>query len=56
MKAIEVNKDDLLEKAEAEFDEKSEKWSVPQLAEWWKRWYPKLGHKRLGRILINKDE
>lgn len=22
------------------------------VANWWKRWYPKAGHRRLGRILL----
>ena len=26
--------------------------AVPQLADWWRRWYLKAGHKRLARILM----
>ena len=26
--------------------------AVELVADWWKRWYLKAGHKRLGRVLI----
>lgn len=27
---------------------------VEVVAEWWRKWYLKAGHKRLGRVLIGK--
>ena len=27
-------------------------WSARDIATWWKSWYMKAGHKRLGRILV----
>ncbi|MHC4427525.1 MAG: hypothetical protein ACYS0D_02860 [Planctomycetota bacterium] len=27
-------------------------WSARDIANWWKSWYMKAGHKRLGRILV----
>jgi len=26
--------------------------SLEKVTEWWKKWYLKCGHKRLGRILV----
>ena len=26
--------------------------SIPELADWWRRWYLKAGHKRLARLLM----
>ena len=26
--------------------------SMSRVAGWWKKWYPKAGHKRLARILL----
>lgn len=26
--------------------------AIQAVAKWWKKWYPKAGHKRLGRILV----
>jgi len=37
---------DLTEMVDHEMLEKS------KIMEWWKKWYTKAGHKRLGRILI----
>ncbi len=39
--------------ARQELEQSWEKWSVRAVAEWWHRWYPSAGHKRLGRILID---
>ena len=30
-------------------------WSALELAAWWKNWYRKAGHKRLGRMLVDLD-
>lgn len=27
--------------------------AVSSIASWWRRWYPRAGHKRLGRILMS---
>lgn len=29
-----------------------EEGSIPELADWWRRWYMKAGHKRLARLLM----
>jgi len=26
--------------------------AINAIAEWWKKWYMKTGHKRLGRVLL----
>lgn len=28
--------------------------AVSKVAEWWRKWYPKAGHKRLGRLMAAK--
>ncbi len=38
-------------KAEAELKKHVEKWTVKDLATWWKKHYLAAGHKRLGRII-----
>jgi hypothetical protein len=39
--------------AQAEVQNNFNAWSAKDIAEWWKRWYLKAGHKRLGRILVS---
>ncbi len=55
-----VTADELMERMDAdaalakrELDEmvKSDPTSVKLMAAWWNKWFPKAGHKRLGRIL-----
>jgi len=29
-----------------------DKEAINAVAEWWKKWYMKTGHKRLGRVLL----
>lgn len=29
-----------------------DKEAIDAVAEWWKKWYMKTGHKRLGRVLL----
>ena len=29
-----------------------DEWQAKDVAVWWKRWYMRAGHKRLGRILV----
>lgn len=40
------------EAAEAAKKELKATWTAKQVAEWWKKWFMKAGHKRLGRILV----
>jgi hypothetical protein len=41
-------------KAEMEID--VETWTAKDLIAWWTKWYGKAGHKRLGRILVEKGK
>jgi len=27
-------------------------WTAQEVAQWWAKWYPKAGHKRLGRLIV----
>lgn len=38
--------------AKAELFQKGATWDAPALSVWWKKWYLKAGHKRLGRALL----
>lgn len=29
-----------------------EEQTANKVADWWKQWYPKAGHKRLGKLLV----
>lgn len=52
------------EEAQREFDaaynndaigaEGARTWTAHELCEWFKKWLPKAGHKRLGRIIVGK--
>lgn len=54
--AAEVDKEALFEEAVKKLEENQDKWTVYDLAEWWKQYYPKLGHKRLGRVLKDVEQ
>jgi hypothetical protein len=38
--------------AAPELEQNWKSWNVQQLAMWWLRWYPRAGHRRLGRMLM----
>jgi len=44
--------DDAAEKAKAEIEQNIDRLSARDVIDWWKKWYLKTGHKRLGRILL----
>ncbi|HEY3044531.1 MAG TPA: hypothetical protein VGJ39_10925 [Vicinamibacterales bacterium] len=48
------------QQARAELERHWEHWNVYSLAVWWEKWYPKAGHNRLARHLLDvtgvKDE
>jgi hypothetical protein len=31
-------------------------WKAADLIAWWVKWYSKAGHKRLGRLLVEKSK
>lgn len=43
-------KDELFRMAESPLAEDEP--TLSQVAKWWASWYPKCGHKRLGRIIL----
>ena len=43
---------DLAAQAAAEELGDGQDYTVADLASWWKKWYLRAGHKRLGRILL----
>lgn len=38
--------------ARAELQQHASEWRTKDVAQWWKKWYMKAGHKRLGRVLV----
>lgn len=44
--------DKAAEEAGKELRQHFDRWSARDLATWWKTWYVRAGHKRLGRILV----
>lgn len=44
--------DDAGKEAQVELLKNFKNWSATDMAHWWKRWYMKAGHKRLGRSLV----
>ena len=44
------------EQAMQELRPNLDKWSARDLMVWWKNWYMKAGHKRLGRLLVKLSE
>jgi hypothetical protein len=39
--------------AREELERQLNVWQAKDVALWWKRWYMKAGHKRLGRVLVD---
>ena len=39
--------------AKEELERQLNDWRAKDVALWWKRWYMKAGHKRLGRVLVD---
>lgn len=39
--------------ARAELEQHWKDWIVYSLAKWWEKWYPKAGHNRLARHLLD---
>lgn len=57
MEKQEWNKDEMDRVAQAAGDELTDmgpwdKVLMPQVADWWRRWVGRAGHKRLGRIIM----
>lgn len=45
--------------ARSELNRHLAEWRTKEIAQWWRRWYMRAGHKRLGRVLLdiaNQDE
>ena len=40
------------EEARKELVSNLENWAAKDVAVWWKSWYMRAGHKRLGRLLV----
>lgn len=62
MNTPQLSKEELLAKMDAAAEDAKKEFNsikgtghiaLDVLSGWWKRWYPKAGHKRLGRILMN---
>lgn len=49
---LEQMDEDALE-AREELELHLQAWQATDVAAWWKRWYTRAGHKRLGRILVD---
>lgn len=59
------NKEETLAKMDADAMEAKEAYqevlqgaeldTIRSLADWWEKWYPKAGHKRLAYILMGKE-
>ncbi len=45
--------DKAAEEAAKELRQHFERWSARDVAAWWKTWYGRAGHKRLGRLLVD---
>ena len=30
-------------------------WKINDLMDWWQKWYMKIGHRRLGRMLVQLE-
>ena len=41
------------QRAREELDRYWKSWNVLALAKWWEKWYPKAGHNRLARHLLD---
>lgn len=44
--------DEAAKEAKADLGNCTSEKSVSEVAAWWKKWYMKAGHKRLGRLLV----
>ena len=55
-KATTADMDKAAADARKEIQDKLGAWKARDVAAWWKRWYMKAGHKRLGRILVELAE
>ena len=49
-----LERDNAAQKAEEELVDRFDDWTATELAKWWKTWYKKTGHRRLGRILLQQ--
>jgi hypothetical protein len=49
---LEQMDEDALE-AREELERQLEGWQARDVVLWWKRWYMRAGHKRLGRVLVD---
>lgn len=41
------------QRARIELEQHWKNWNVYSLAKWWDEWYPKAGHNRLARLLLD---
>lgn len=48
--------DEAATKAKAELDTHFDKWTADDMVKWWSKWFQTAGHKRLGRILVEKGK
>lgn len=44
--------DQAAEEARKDLPQDIKTWNAAQLADWWKKWYMKAGHRKLGRIIV----
>jgi hypothetical protein len=44
--------DEAAAQAQDELQEHFNSWSAQDMITWWRKWYTKAGHKRLGRVLV----
>ncbi len=44
--------DEAAKDARKELVSNLESWSAKEVAGWWKNWYMRAGHRRLGRLLV----
>ena len=56
MSENQISMDEAAVRAKVELDAGYEKWSAVDLVKWWTTYFGTAGHKRLGRLLVEKGK
>lgn len=56
MSENQISMDEAAARAKVELDAGYEKWSAADLTKWWIIYFGTAGHKRLGRLLVEKGK